>query len=82
MKADRLAASTPQNCTAIGDLDHPLNQDCDIIAIYVKGVSDFDNPAEKLVNTLLEVRQTSADEHNRLQVLISNYHPEGEETDD
>lgn len=42
----------------------------------------FDNSAEKLVNTLLEVRQTSADEHNRLQALINNYQPEGEETDD
>ena len=38
----------------------------------------FDNSAEKLVNTLLEVRQTSADEHNRLQALINNYQPEGE----
>ena len=42
----------------------------------------FDNSAEKLVNTLLEVRQTSSDEHNRLQSLINNYQPEGEETDD
>ena len=42
----------------------------------------FDNSAEKLVNTLLEVRQTSVDEHNRLQALINNYQPEGEETDD
>lgn len=42
----------------------------------------FDNSAEKLVNTLLEARQTSAAEHNRLQALINNYQPEGEETDD
>lgn len=42
----------------------------------------FDNSAEKLVNTLLEVRQTSIDEHNRLQALINNYQPEGEEIDD
>ena len=42
----------------------------------------FDNSAEKLVNTLLEVRQTSVDEHNRLQALINNYQPEGEETND
>ena len=42
----------------------------------------FDNSAEKLVNTLLEVRQTSSDEYNRLQALINNYQPEGEETDD
>ena len=42
----------------------------------------FDNSAEKLVNTLLEVRQTSVDEHNRLQALINNYQPEGAETDD
>lgn len=42
----------------------------------------FDNSAEKLVNTLLEVRQTSADEHNRLQALINNYQPEGEKKHD
>ena len=42
----------------------------------------FDNSAEKLVNTLLEVRQTSAEEHNRLQEVINNYQPEGEETDE
>ena len=42
----------------------------------------FDNSAEKLVNTLLEVRQTSVDEHNRLQALINSYQPEGEETND
>ena len=38
----------------------------------------FDNSAEKLVNTLLEVRETSPDEYNRLQALINNYQPEGE----
>ena len=42
----------------------------------------FDNSAEKLVNTLLEVRQTGPDEHNRLQQLINNYQPEGKETDE
>ncbi len=42
----------------------------------------FDNSAEKLVNTLLEVRHTSAAEHNRLQALINNYQPEEEKTDD
>ncbi len=42
----------------------------------------FDNSAEKLVNTLLEVRQTSAEEHNRLQEVINNYQPEGEKTDE
>ena len=42
----------------------------------------FDNSAEKMVNTLLEVRQTSPEEHNRLQELINNYQPEGEETND
>ena len=42
----------------------------------------FDNSAEKLVNTLLEVKQTSPDEHNRLQQLVNNYQPEGEETDE
>ena len=42
----------------------------------------FDNSAEKLVNTLLEVRHTSADEHNRLQALINNYQPEEEKNDD
>ena len=38
----------------------------------------FDNSAEKLVNALLEVKQTSAAEHDRLQQLINNYQPEGE----
>ena len=28
------------NCTAIGNLDHSLNQDCDTIPIYLKGASD------------------------------------------
>ena len=42
----------------------------------------FDNSAEKLVNALLEVRQTSAAEHDRLQQLINNYQPEGGETDE
>ncbi len=42
----------------------------------------FDNSAEKLVNTLLEVRQTTAAEHNRLQALINNYQPEGEENNE
>ncbi len=42
----------------------------------------FDNSAEKLVNTLLEVRQTTAEEHNRLQTLINNYQPEGEENNE
>ena len=39
----------------------------------------FDNSAEKLVNTLLEVKQTSAEEHNRLQQLIQDYQPQGED---
>ena len=38
----------------------------------------FDNSAEKLVNTLLEVEQLDATEHERLQQLINNYQPEGE----
>ncbi len=42
----------------------------------------FDNSAEKLVNTLLEVRQTTAAEHNRLQALINTYQPEDEETNE
>ncbi len=42
----------------------------------------FDNSAEKLVNTLLEVRQTTPEEHNRLQALINNYQPEGEKIDE
>ena len=28
------------SCTAIGNLDYSLNQDCGIITIYLKGVSD------------------------------------------
>ena len=42
----------------------------------------FDNSAEKLVNALLEVRQTGTAEHDRLQQLINNYRPEGSETDE
>ena len=42
----------------------------------------FDNSAEKLVNTLLEVRQTTAEEHNRLQALINNYQPESGENNE
>ena len=38
----------------------------------------FDNSAEKLVNTLLEVEQLDATEYERLQQLINNYQPEGE----
>lgn len=38
----------------------------------------FDNSAEKLVNTLLEVRQTSSEELNSLQQLINDYQPEDE----
>ncbi len=39
----------------------------------------FDNSAEKLVNTLLEVRQTSSEELDRLQKLINDYQPEVED---
>ena len=42
----------------------------------------FDNSAEKLVNALLEVRQTGTAEHDCLQQLINNYRPEGSETDE
>ena len=38
----------------------------------------FDNSAEKLVNTLLEVEQLDATEHERLEQLINKYQPEGE----
>lgn len=38
----------------------------------------FDNSAEKLVNTLLEVRHTSSSELNRLQKLINDYQPAAE----
>ncbi len=38
----------------------------------------FDNSAEKLVNTLLEVRQTSSEELNSLQQLINDYQPDDE----
>ena len=32
--------SHAQRCTAIGNLDNSLNQDCATITIYLKGVSD------------------------------------------
>ena len=34
---------------------------------------------EKLVNTLLEVRQTNSEELDRLQKLINDYQPEVED---
>ena len=37
----------------------------------------FDNSAEKLVNTLLEIRQANPEEHNRLQQLIKDSQPRG-----
>ena len=39
----------------------------------------FDNSAEKLVNTLLEVRQTNSGELDRLEKLINDYQPEVED---
>ena len=39
----------------------------------------FDNSAEKLVNTLLEVRQTNSEELDRLEKLINDYQPEVED---
>lgn len=62
----------------------PLVQETEITHTMLNDLLErlFDNSAEKLVNTLLEVRQTSVDEHNRLQALINNYQPEGEQTDD
>ncbi len=62
----------------------PLVQEAEIKHSMLNDLLErlFDNSAEKLVNTLLEVRQTSSDEYNRLQALINNYQPEGEETDD
>ena len=39
----------------------------------------FDNSTVKLVNTLLEVRQTSSEELDRLQKLINDYQPEVED---
>ena len=61
----------------------PLVQETEITHTMLNDLLErlFDNSAEKLVNTLLEVRQTSVDEHNRLQALINNYQPEGEQTD-
>ena len=62
----------------------PLVQETEITHTMLNDLLErlFDNSAEKLVNTLLEVRETSPDEYNRLQEVINNYQPEGEETDD
>ena len=62
----------------------PLVKEAEITRTMLNDLLErlFDNSAEKLVNTLLEVRQTGADEHNRLQALINNYQPEEEKTDD
>ena len=35
-----ITALRPEFCTAIGNLDHSLNQDCATITIYLEGVSD------------------------------------------
>jgi predicted transcriptional regulator len=58
----------------------PLVQETEITHTMLNDLLErlFDNSAEKLVNTLLEVRETSPDEYNRLQALINNYQPEGE----
>ena len=33
-------------CTAIENSDHPLNQGCGIISIYLKGISDDETKAK------------------------------------
>ena len=43
--AEAIAAYNNQ-CTAIGNLDHCLNQDCDTITIRLKG--DSDGKAKKI----------------------------------
>ncbi|CAI8054591.1 Penicillinase repressor [Geodia barretti] len=59
----------------------PLVNEADITHSMLNDLLEnlFDNSAEKLVNTLLEVRQTSSAELNRLQELINDYQPETEE---
>ena len=59
----------------------PLVNEADITHSMLNDLLEnlFDNSAEKLVNTLLEVRQTSSAELNRLQELINDYQPEIEE---
>ena len=37
-----------QNCTATGNSGHSLRQDCGIISIYLKGVSDGETQTKKL----------------------------------
>ena len=41
-----------KNCTAPGNSGRCLNQDCGIISIYLKGVSDGETQTKKLVLTL------------------------------
>lgn len=62
----------------------PLIKETEITHSMLRDLMErlFDNSAEKLVNTLLEVRQTSSAEHERLQQLINNYQPQGDETDE
>ena len=55
-------------CTAIGNLDHSLKQDCGIIPIYLKGVSDSST------SNLLTRFQRST-HHSHLQVLEHPDHP-------
>ena len=54
----------PADCTAIGKLDHSLNQDCAIIYTYLKGVSEtpalgfrvFDSYGISTANLVLTLR--------------------------
>ncbi len=87
-------ATTMKNLEKKGFLSHQVDGRTFVYQPLVKEVeikrsmlSDllerlFDSSAEKLVNTLLEVRQTTLEEHNRLQTLINNYQPEEEKSDE
>ena len=44
-----------QSCTAIGNLDHSLNQDCATITIYLEGVSGWQNEEDSPLNLKREV---------------------------
>ena len=60
-------------------LYQPLVKESEITCSMLSDLLErlFDNSAEKLVNTLLEVRQANPEEHNRLQQLIKDYQPRG-----
>ena len=68
-------------CTATGNLDHSLNQDCGIISTYLKGVSEtpslgftvFDTYGFSIANLILTLRNCGLNKrmHHNPKLLIA-----------